>query len=86
MWIHFSITLSKPQAILECFTKSNYVFMDFCKISLMYSTACVAFITIIVLSVSAKELQIQYLIRCFQLVWHFIAVSTQGFNFLELLP
>lgn len=47
--ILFPISLSKPQAIPECLTKSNYLFMEFCKISLMYSTASVAFITVIVL-------------------------------------
>lgn len=49
VWVLFSISLSKPQAIPECFTKSNYVFMDFGKIRLMYSPASAAFITVIVL-------------------------------------
>lgn len=78
-WILFSISFFKAQAIPECFTKSDYLFMDLCKTSLMHGPACVAFITVIVLVCLLNRYKYDTSLLS---AWS----AFLGFNLLELLP
>lgn len=78
-WILFSISFCKAQAIPECFTKSDYLFMDLCKTSLMHGPACIAFITVIVLVCLLNSYKYDTSLLS---AWS----AFLGFNLLELLP